>query len=54
MAHDADAAAARVRVYSAIAGLGGHGWRFRSDIAAAPSRHAAGSPERAGNVGSRT
>jgi len=54
MAHDADAAAARTRVYSAIAGLGGRGWRFRSDIGASTSREAARPPKRADNVGSRT
>jgi len=54
MAHDADAGAARARVYAAIAGLGGSGWRFRSDIAAVPASEGAHSSEQAGNVGWRT
>ena len=43
------------RVYTTNATLGGGGWRFRSDIAATPSRAAAHTPEaeRAGSAGSR-
>jgi hypothetical protein len=54
MAHDAGAEPARARAYSAIAALGGRGWRFRSDIAAQPPRSGAHVPEpaRAGNADS--
>ena len=53
MAHDAEAGRARERVYAAIAALGGHHWRFRSDIAAPPPRSGAYEPEaeRAGSTG---
>ena len=51
MAHAADPATARERVYSAIARLGGRAWRFRRDVAAVTSPATA--PPLAGNVGSR-
>jgi phosphoribosylamine--glycine ligase len=54
IAHGADAATARARVYEAIAALGGHGWRFRSDIAGAPPPEVANVPGQAGNAGWRT
>ena len=53
MAHDTAAETARARVYSAVAALGGHDWRFRSDIAAPPPRSGAHEPEpqRLGSAG---
>ncbi|HEY2955708.1 MAG TPA: phosphoribosylamine--glycine ligase [Candidatus Eisenbacteria bacterium] len=54
MAHAGDLETARARVYDAIDALGGHGFRFRRDIAAGVSSlGAAAAPSLAGGAGSR-
>ena len=46
MARAATRAAARERVYAALARLGGTGWRYRHDIAVAPAETMGGADGR--------